>query len=131
MAKHDLPAKPNSDGVAADQPPVVSAPSVKTSEAQAGEISAAPVMRDLRKEATAFVPRGVKKRKPGGFSVNAAPGSGEVDADGDKVRVKQVEEGGGLLGKLAGVLGPQQPSTSNGGDDDEYQKFLDGLGDLA
>jgi hypothetical protein len=54
-----------------------------------------------------------------------------VDADGDKVRVKQVEEGGGLLGKLAGVLGPQQPSTSNGGDDDEYQKFLDGLGDLA
>ena len=55
----------------------------------------------------------------------------EVDADGDKVRVKQVEEGGGLLGKLAGVLGPQQPSTSKGGDDDEYQKFLDGLGDLA
>lgn len=94
-------------------------------------------MRDLRKEATAFVPRGVKRKQaaaPGGVSVNAAPGGGVIDEDGDERRVKQKEEGGGLMGRLKGVLGngsTPDPKAGTGGADDEYQKFLEGLGDIA
>lgn len=92
-------------------------------------------MRDLRKEATAFVPRGVKRKQaaaPGGVTVNSAPGGGVIDEDGDERRVKQKEEGGGLMGRLQGVLGSTkvEPGTKSGADD-EYQKFLDGLGDIG
>ena len=109
-------------------------------------------MRDLRKEATAFVPRGVKRKKaaaPGGVSINATPGSGEVDEDGD-ARVVRRNDGGGLMGRLKGVFGDMPsgsspsvsavPSTGGtggakkaaaGGEEDEYQKFLAGLGDIG
>lgn len=106
-----------------------------------GAISAAPVMRDLRKEATAFVPRGVKRKQasaPGGVNVNAAPGAGEVDEDGDERKSKRQDEGG-LMGRLKGMFGDMPatgtaspPAGKKGADgDDEYQRFLDGLGDLA
>jgi len=104
-------------------------------------------MRDLRKEATAFVPRGVKRKKaaaPGGVSINATPGSGQVDEDGDE-RVVRRDEGGGLMGRLKGVFGdmpsgsPAQIATGTKagatgaavGEEDEYQKFLAGLGDIS
>ena len=81
------------------------------------------------------MPRGVKRKKPvGGVTINAAPGSGVVDEDGDEVRATR-EEGGGLMGKLKGVLGPEpaaQASTGpKSGVDDDYAKFLEGLGDLS
>lgn len=70
----------------------------------------------------------------GAVSINAAPGSGDVDEDGDEVRPKKVDSGG-LMGKLNGVLGDlrreeRKKPAARGGDDD-YQKFLEGLGDLA
>lgn len=101
-------------------------------------ISAAPQLRDLRKEATAFVPRGVKRKKAAGTMINAAPGAGEIDEAGDEIR-KREGGGPGLLGKLSGVLcdlnsapgGSVDGATSTGGSgDDEYQRFLEGLGDL-
>ncbi|ORX36597.1 hypothetical protein BD324DRAFT_455163 [Kockovaella imperatae] len=151
MAKHDLPARPSdpagpsssSAGIISSAPQINIAAAGQSKEsasanAGSGEISAAPVMRDLRKEATAFVPRGVKRKKEiGGMTVNAAPGSGMLDADGDEIRVKREEVGGGLLGKLKGVLSNGQQSSvsppkskTNARVDDDYQKFLDGLGDL-
>ncbi|KAK8864451.1 hypothetical protein IAR55_001700 [Kwoniella newhampshirensis] len=124
-AASDITAKPTSSGLSKPPP-------------EAATISAAPVLRDLRKEATVFVPRGVKKRKgPGGGPINAAPGAGEIDEDGDE-RKRISAGGGGLMGKLEGVLGGVKPvpavamtSGSGGGADDDYQKFLDGLSDLA
>jgi hypothetical protein len=88
-------------------------------------------MRDLRKESTIFVPRNLKRKKA---AVNAAPGGGEIDADGDELRKKR-DDGGGLMGRLKGVLGegPKAPAGAKGtgeGDDD-YQDFLKGLGELS
>lgn len=111
-----------------------------------GEISAAPVLRDLRKETTAFVPRGVRRRKAGpggssngagGMTVNAAPGAGEIDEDGDEIKRPKLAEGEGLLGKLSGVLGGAHGVLGKNGSeekrdvDDDYQKFLEGLGDIG
>jgi hypothetical protein len=98
----------------------------------AATISAEPVMRDLRKETTVFVPRNLKRKK-GVTSVNAAPGGGEIDADGDEVRRKR-DDGPGLMGRLQGVLGEAPKSVAGQKKtegDDEYQDFLKGLGDLA
>ena len=151
--QHALPARPPPTGPSSTTATVAAAatttappkPSTEASSKPAdystGAISAAPVMRDLRKEATAFVPRGVKRKQaaaPGGVSVNAAPGAGEVDEDGDERKSKRQDEGG-LMGRLKGMFGDMPtagsgsaPGAKKGGEgDDEYQKFLDGLGDLA
>lgn len=148
--QHNLPPRPPpapSDttsnppsAVAAATSPVPSKPADSTSKPvdyTAAAISAAPVMRDLRKEATIFVPRGVKRKQaaaPGGVNVNAAPGRGEIDEDGHERRVKvKEEEGGGLMGRLKGVIGDgaSKPVRPKADGDDEYQKFLEGLGDLG
>ncbi|KAK6910071.1 hypothetical protein I203_104100 [Kwoniella mangroviensis CBS 8507] len=143
IAQHALPARPPSSSAADASAPTISglasANSIEvTKPVGAGEISAAPVLRDLRKEATVFVPRGVKKRKtgPGGGIINAAPGAGEIDEEGDeRKRTVQSSGSGGLMGKLKGVLGDQPKvdgtSGTGGGEDDEYKRFLEGLGDLS
>jgi len=93
----------------------------------AATISAEPVMRDLRKESTVFVPRNLKRKKA---AVNAAPGGGEIDADGDELR-KRRDDGGGLMGRLKGVLGEPKAAPAGKDGDDDYQDFLKGLGDLS
>ena len=145
-AKHELPARPG--GPNADAGPSTTGgtdprtndsnllPAKPKLDPNVGMISAAPVMRDLRKETTAFVPRGVKRKKgAGAVTVNAAPGGGQVDEDGDEVRIKRQDEGGGLMGRLKGVLAGNEDVSSvgkkNGGAaKDDYQKFLDGLDEL-
>ncbi|WVF71501.1 hypothetical protein IAT40_006307 [Kwoniella sp. CBS 6097] len=153
MAQHALPARPDIPGSPAPSSSTgasgiakASSPAPAPTTAGTGEISAAPVLRDLRKEATVFVPRGVKRKKiPGGGVINAAPGAGEIDEDGDerkRITNNSAAAGGGLMGKLSGVLGAaptQETRPSNGkasmagtgGADDDYQKFLEGLGDLS
>ncbi|WWC62033.1 uncharacterized protein I303_104620 [Kwoniella dejecticola CBS 10117] len=140
IAQHALPSRPGGPSNPGSGPDPSTATSsdapTPTPATGTGEISAAPVLRDLRKEATVFVPRGVKKRKTGasGF-INAAPGAGEIDEEGDeRKRVSTANEG--LMGKLQGVLGDKpmtRPSSEVRGSkgDDDYQKFLEGLGDLA
>lgn len=157
---HALPIRPSVPGgtdisTSASPKPI---PVAASSEAKApvtqsaggpgvsAEISAAPVLRDLRKETTAFVPRGVRRRKAGpgvssngagGMTVNAAPGAGEIDEDGDEIKRPKLAEGEGLLGKLSGVLGGAQGVLGKNGSeekrdvDDDYQKFLEGLGDIG
>lgn len=159
--QHSLPARPPSGPSSSiTVPPSASLPAKpestetkapsKPADYSVGAISAEPVMRDLRKEATAFVPRGVKRKKaaaPGGVSINATPGSGELDEDGDE-RVVRRDDGGGLMGRLKGVFGDMPAGGGGGtgsapggagklgkekpgGEEDEYQKFLAGLGDLS
>ncbi|WVN88368.1 uncharacterized protein L203_103574 [Cryptococcus depauperatus CBS 7841] len=119
------------------------------STSASAEISAEPVLRDLRKEATVFIPRGIKRRQGqtgsggtggsgvGRVVVNAAPGGGEIDEDGDQLKRKEARVG--LMSKLSGVLGAPDitPSTTTKTNetsknvDDDYQKFLEGLKDLT
>ncbi|WWC89269.1 uncharacterized protein L201_004190 [Kwoniella dendrophila CBS 6074] len=149
IQSHALPVRPSSSsGETSARPSGPNTTTVKietgsaNSGSEIGTISAAPVLRDLRKEATVFVPRGVKKRKgPGGTGIiNAAPGSGEIDDEGDERKRSTNDLSGGLMGKLQGVLGDRpktglqsQNITSQGAGtgDDDYQKFLEGLGDLS
>ncbi|WOO80127.1 Protein saf1 [Vanrija pseudolonga] len=131
-------------------PPTAPAPSqasntsaaASAGNAKAATISAAPQLRDLRKETTVFVPRGVKRRAPGVPSVNATPGAGVVDADGDVVK-RTSDSGPGLLGKLQAV--GVAPTPRGGGGrvgagghaasagvtgteaEDDYERFLEGL----
>jgi hypothetical protein len=146
IQRHELPAKPtvtasSSTSTSAAQPHADSAGSASPAPA-AAIISAEPQLRDLRKEATSFVPRGIKRKNqqlPGGVSVNSAPGAGDVDVDGDLVRAKRTN-GGGLMSKLHGVLGDMKQSHGGLGgtakrtgtevNEDDYQKFLAGLGSL-
>jgi hypothetical protein len=123
ITQTSISAAPTSTSV---PPKPISAPAVA-----AATISAEPVMRDLRKESTIFVPRNLKRKKA---AVNAAPGGGEIDADGDELRKKR-DDGGGLMGRLKGVLGEGAKTPvgtkGTGEGDDDYQDFLKGLGDLS
>ncbi|TXT04057.1 uncharacterized protein COLE_07754 [Cutaneotrichosporon oleaginosum] len=109
-----LPAKPGT--VSGPRPAApAAAPAAAT-------ISAAPQLRDLRKEVTVFVPRAARKRAPGGVTVNATPGAGVVDADGDSVRVRAARPG--LMDKLGRVLGDEEKKDQT---EEEYERFLAGL----
>jgi hypothetical protein len=80
-------------------------------------VSAAPQLRDLKKEATAFVPTALKRKKgtgPGAHAINAAPpsrplegGQGEHGENGEEQEDVPQPERTSLLGTLrgAGVLG--------------------------
>jgi hypothetical protein len=72
-----------------------------------------------------FVPRAARKRaSPGGVTVNATPGAGVVDADGDEVRVRAAPRQG-LMDKLGRVLGDEGEKKDQ--TEDEYERFLAGL----
>lgn len=139
-AEANLPPRPTTSFSAPIRPP----PSDSTGPGTgAGEITAAPVLRDLRKETTVFVPRNLKKKGASsslagsggsGGRINAAPGAGTIDEEGDEVVVRKTD--GGLMGKLKGVLGSEVGSAVGGGGakasaDEDYERFLAGLGDIS
>ncbi|KIY73510.1 hypothetical protein CYLTODRAFT_434176 [Cylindrobasidium torrendii FP15055 ss-10] len=96
-------------------------------------ISAEPQLRDLKAEATSFMPASLKKhatKKNGNSRINAAPGLGEDD---DKTPRPD------LLSVLANQFGPvptppaasrpvAEPVTSTSKDD--YAKFVNEMGDI-
>jgi hypothetical protein len=112
----------------------------------AAVIEAAPQIRDLRKEAAAFVPRAAKKKKTvaSAIQVNAAPPPGDNPAmaneepsmvSEDKEEVKPPAPvynpaAGGLMGKLSGILGSAPASRTTDKPKDDYQSFLAGLDNL-
>lgn len=98
---------------------------------------AAPELRDLKKEATAFVPRGVRQKvAPKETSgVNAAP----VTGDGEMEEVEEQDARPNLMDVLAkaGITGrPQQEASTstskrrNEDQQDEYDQFMADIGDL-
>lgn len=121
-------------------------------------ISAAPQLRDLRKEAAVFVPRAMKKKKPTAATgaqvitaapaVSSAPDDGAVhDARSTSGMTTHVNEhtptaplsvpaynpaaaAGGLLSKLSGVLGTPAAAPAKTEKEDDYKAFLAGLDSL-
>ncbi|KAL4070733.1 WW domain binding protein 11-domain-containing protein [Scleroderma citrinum] len=100
-------------------------------------ISAAPELRDLKKEATAFVPPSLKRKKasalPARPRVNAAPSvEGSESRESPAVRPD-------LVSALRDQFGapPPPPPTETGSSEgpasknkDDYQKFLEEMGDI-
>jgi inosine triphosphate pyrophosphatase len=102
-------------------------PTVAAAAPTSATISAAPQLRDLRKETTVFVPRAAQRKKAAaGPAVNAAPGrNANEDEEGDVRVVPRPAPASGLMGKLSSMLGPTRPDTDEG--EDEYEAFLEGV----
>ena len=113
----------------------------------AASVSAAPELRDFKKEATAFVPSALKRKKAGsnvGVSkINAAP-----TVEGDDESPAEVAERPDLVSTLRSQFGPvrtkdeksqkekgkekgkgKERSSAQRGKDD-YEKFLDEMSDI-
>ena len=111
----------------------------------AASVSAAPELRDFKKEATAFVPSALKRKKAGssvGVSkINAAP-----TVEGDDASPTEVVERPDLVSTLRSQFGPvrtkdeksqkekgkgkeKDKSSAQRGKDD-YEKFLDEMNDI-
>jgi hypothetical protein len=101
----------------------------------AATLSAEPQLRDLKKEATAFVPTSVKRKKAGGNTqstskINAAPtlGPGIDPGDSEAVVVPSRPD---LLTTLKNQFGPApivESGTTKAKDD--YEKFVEEMGDI-
>lgn len=100
----------------------------------AATVSAAPELRDFKKEATTFVPHSLKRRKAAASSsssrVNAAPvldGSGEVtSARPDLVNILK----GQFPSPAENVVSNPAPPPAIPKKKDEYQAFVEGLSDI-
>ncbi|KAG7452198.1 uncharacterized protein BT62DRAFT_926409 [Guyanagaster necrorhizus] len=106
-------------------------------------VSAEPQLRDLKKEATSFVPTSLKRKKAAGASasrrINAAPGVGDV-VEGE------ISARPDLLSALKGQFGPaptdpnpnpNPPAASSSKEKstatktkDDYEKFVEEMGDI-
>lgn len=133
-----LPANPTSNNNSATNPAVTAA----------ATISAEPQLRDLKKESTAFVPSTLKRKKTGAGAgsaskrINAAPSVGlGVDGAEDETPAPVRPD---LLSTLKDKLGPSviglnaqtQKSapapgkTASMKGKDDYEKFLEEMGDI-
>lgn len=128
-----LPPKPTSNTQTPPQPQASEA------ELAAATVFAAPQLRDFKKEATAFVPTTVKRKKAAAAStpssgVNAAPSLGELANDAEL----NVDARPDLLSTLKNQFGPspgsQKASTKQDKVDskrkDDYDRFVEEMGDI-
>ncbi|KAG1828413.1 WW domain binding protein 11-domain-containing protein [Suillus variegatus] len=110
----------------------------------AATVSAAPQLRDFKKEATAFVPTSLKRKKPAtgmaSSKVNAAP---SLDAGSESLEPAQASRPD-LVSSLMDKFGPvpvvaatslNEKGSSKGmqpnvGKKDDYQKFVEEMGDI-
>jgi len=129
-----LPPKPMSNTSTPPQP------QASETELAAATVFAAPQLRDFKKEATAFVPTTVKRKKAAAAStpssgVNAAPSLGELANDAEK----NVDTRPDLLSTLKNQFGPS-PGSHKGVSTkqekvdlkrkDDYDRFVEEMGDI-
>lgn len=110
-------------------------PSSATNNMTSATVFAAPQMRDLKKESTAFVPASLKRKKAGavavaatgGGPINAAPSLGPAEAGGPSVGPQRPD----LLGTLKGQFGGSSAKVvDNSKPKNDYEKFVEEMGDL-
>ena len=106
----------------------------------AATVSAGPQLRDLKKEATAFIPTALRKKRAGTVSgpapkVNAAPSIGPDTGNSEPMAGLERPD---LLGMLKHQFGPSSGTSGSTKADskagskpkDDYQKFVEEMGDL-
>jgi hypothetical protein len=104
----------------------------------AATISAAPELRDLKKEATAFVPATLKRKKAGtaGTSsgttskLNAAPEMADLETVESTARPDIVSALKDKFGPVPAARGDKLGGQSGGKGKGDYEKFVDELGDI-
>ncbi|KAJ4472543.1 WW domain binding protein 11-domain-containing protein [Lentinula edodes] len=141
LAGHpSLPAKP---GLVV--PPRASTKISSTALTAAATISAEPQLRDLKKEATAFVPSALKRKRGGASSastsrVNAAPGVGNDDDNTDSPNALAPARPD-LLSTLRNQFGSALPAANSEEPrkkfkvepvkkNDDYERFVEEIGDI-
>ncbi|KAI0330622.1 hypothetical protein GY45DRAFT_743002 [Cubamyces sp. BRFM 1775] len=101
-------------------------------------ISAEPELRDFKKEATAFVPAALKRKKAGASKVNAAPMVGPAQGNDEESEGAQ-QARPDLLSTLQDKFGAPPPKKAKTEDaakptpakaKDDYDKFLEEMGDI-
>ncbi|KAI0778623.1 WW domain binding protein 11-domain-containing protein [Trametes elegans] len=126
--------KATSGGVRLGPAPSTPAP------AASAVISAEPELRDFKKEATAFVPAALKRKKPGAgpSKVNAAPTVRSADDKGDDAEAAPAARPD-LLSTLQDKFGAPPPKKAKVAEStpaaaakpkDDYDKFLEEMGDI-
>ena len=141
MATHALPPNPTQNTVGVFISTLPPKPTTEKSAAELGaaSVSAAPQLRDLKKEATAFVPTSLKRKKPGASTVvssrvDAAPSVGlGADANGPETIGPSRPD---LLNALKDQFGPLPPGegpvvkkrkneAGKKEKKDDYEKFVE------
>ena len=101
-------------------------------------ISAEPELRDFKKEATAFVPAALKRKKAGASKVNAAPTVGPAEGNDEESEGTQ-QARPDLLSTLQNTFGAPPPKKAKTEDaakptpaksKDDYDKFLEEMSDI-
>ncbi|KAG2159605.1 WW domain binding protein 11-domain-containing protein [Suillus bovinus] len=107
-------------------------------------VSAAPQLRDFKKEATAFVPTSLKRKKPAAgmmsSKVNAAPSLGTGSEASEPAQASRPDLVSSLMDKfgpvpVVGAASLNEKSSSKGmqpnvGKKDDYQKFVEEMDDI-
>ncbi|KAG5639561.1 hypothetical protein H0H81_012232 [Sphagnurus paluster] len=102
-------------------------------ELTAATVFAAPQLRDFKKEATAFVPTSLKRKKPGvqapSSQVNAAPGMEDESQEPGPARPDLLST---LKGHFGSTLTASVPTTKAKKVEkkDDYDKFMEEMGDI-
>ncbi|KAI5474994.1 proline-rich family protein [Pseudohyphozyma bogoriensis] len=134
MVQHEVPLPP---GAAPPPPPPPPGSSASTSAAaspflpfpnaiassSSASISAAPQLRDLKAEATAFVPTAMRRKKPAASAssvpkINAAPGGAAPTAGGERANLMSALSGVGI-----GAVPPGPPEKKKDGGKEDYERF--------
>ncbi|KAG1784211.1 WW domain binding protein 11-domain-containing protein [Suillus placidus] len=107
-------------------------------------VSAAPQLRDFKKEATAFVPTSLKRKKAAtgmaSSKVNAAPSLGAGSESSEPAQASRPDLVSSLMDKFGPVpvvaaaslneKGSSKTMQLNVGKKDDYQKFVEEMGDI-
>ncbi|KAJ7597379.1 mRNA biogenesis factor-domain-containing protein [Mycena floridula] len=105
----------------------------------AATVFAAPQLRDLKKEATAFVPSALKRKKPGNTTstssarITGAPELSVADDEAESSTAARPD----LLGRLRDQFGPtpvappvKKAKIETAKKEDDYANFLEAMGDI-
>ncbi|THH20481.1 hypothetical protein EW146_g861 [Bondarzewia mesenterica] len=123
-------------------PPAHGAPLPSPVSVDSATISAAPQLRDLKKESTAFVPASLKRKKAGAAAaaaastaadnkINAAPSLGPGEADEAVIEPERPDLLSALKGQLGGPPGGTKKVAEKGSKSKgDYEKFVEEMGDL-
>ncbi|KAH6916639.1 hypothetical protein BKA70DRAFT_1250135 [Coprinopsis sp. MPI-PUGE-AT-0042] len=134
QAHPSLPAKPGTSGVVSAAATTAGAPKPKGAPSASATIEAAPQLRDFKKEATAFVPASLKRKKAGASGasagINAAPSVGADESTSGGDAAVGPERPPDLVNMLKSQFPTFEKRNEDKGKKDDYAKFMEEMGDI-